>query len=532
MARFSNIHLPLTSVAKVPHEADTVNADGKPAYKDSSLKQSVARLALTGVLKNQYYKKEDSVAKELVEICAAMAKEDPIFLLKAAKVSRDMNMKLFPKLALAAAIGSKTTPEQDKVVNEVAAKVLSSYQPNQLLEFVLVMKERQFDRGLGSRTQKIVSKAMSLSGKKRLEDWTIANREDMQRLVRLVHPKLDDMVRYVLDAKEGTENGKAITSRQSAMDAVKALANEKPQDWEMKVAALITEHKLPFNALKGVVGNAGQDVWDAIAENMSVLQLLLNLKSLDANKEVMTPAKLQRLLDAKFVSGKTRILPFDVMRASAHADARFKNTLSALIEKLALEPIPGLQNKKVGIVLDGSGSMGGPQSADSPWMNSMALVLPFLNNCEDRTFMIYSSELYLEGDTIKVPKFRRQDGADNFNKLAACFPGGGTNTGEALQHFVKNKIKLDVLVLITDEQQNGHEHAYQVWAEYRKKVAPDAQLVVVNPTNYEWHLASNLDGSVTFVQSLTPAIYRLVEYKGQDVVAVIENTELSSTTTD
>ena len=534
MARFSSNHLKsLQGEAKFT--PNTVNAEGKAAYKDDSIYQSVARLALTGVLGSQYYKNENAVAKDLVDICSKMAKIDPIFLLKAAKVSRDLNMKLFPKLALAAAISETEKSKDVATVNETAAQVLSTYNPNQLLEFVLLMKERQFGKGLGSRTQKIVSRALGKINDRRLENMTISEREGLQRILRLVHPNLDAMVRYVLDKREGTENGLPLTERQRAMEEIKALVSEKSKGYESRIVELIKAHKLPFNALEGIVGGLGSDVWDAIADQMSVLQLFLNLKSLDEGKEVMSPRKLKALLDQKFIQGKTRILPLDVMRPYAMARAEYHDVLAEIVEKLGDEPVPGLEDKKVGLVLDGSGSMGG--DIGSPWMNACALTIPFLTNCKDRHFMVYSNDLYHEGGTIdksnysgydrgvRLPNFRR--GLDNFNKLVKCFPNGGTDTGRAIQWYLSNRVFVDVLILITDEQQNGRESFYNIWAKYKAEVNRNAKLLVVNPTNYEWHLAPLQDKSVTIVQTLTPAVYRMVSYHGKDLVSVIKETDLT-----
>jgi len=536
MARFSSNHLKsLQGESRI--KPDTVNAEGKAAYSDPSLYESVARLALTGVLNNQFYKREDSVADDLVAVCSKMAKSDPIFLLKAAKTARDLNMKLFPKLAIAAAIAETEKSKDAKLVNDTAAQVLSTYNPNQLLEFVLLMKERQFGKGLGSRTQRIVSKALAKIDNRRLENMIISERDGLQRILRLVHPNLDSMVKYVLDKKEGTENGLPLTQRQRAMEEIKTLVQEKPKGFESKIAGLIREHKLPFNALKGIVGGLGSDVWDAIADQMSVLQLLLNLKSLDEGKEVMSPRKLKALLDSKFVPGKTRILPLDVMRPYAMVRNEYHDVLSEIVEKLGDEPVPGLEDKRVGLVLDGSGSMGGFQPG-SPWMNACSLTIPFLTNCKDRHFMVYSNDLYHEGGevtkggygyekSLKVPKFRK--GLDNFNKLIKCFPNGGTDTAKAMQWYLQERVIVDVLILITDEQQNGRESFYNIWENYKAKVNKNAKLLVVNPTNYEWHLAPGhkLDPSITIVQTLTPAIYRMVSYHGKDVVSVIKETDLS-----
>lgn len=523
MTRFTNEYLKETSLeVKAP---DTVNKDGFVAYSDNSDKATLAKFALTGVLKNQYYKDEAEAVKELLEITSKVAKTDPLFVLKASKVSRDANMKLFPKLALAAVLAETSGDTAlARLVNETATKVLSTYNPNQLLEFVLTMKEKQFSKGLGSRTQKIVANALGRMKNERLENQTIAEADSLQRILRLVHPKLDNMVKYVLDKKEGTENGLPVTAKQKAMEQLKELASGPDREKNEKaIASLIREYKLPFNAIKGIVGGLSETVWDAVADEMSVLQLLINLRSLDS-KNSMSPAKLRKLIDRK-LDDKTRLLPFDVMRPYAHADERFKDVLSQLVDKLSNIEIPGLADKKVAVFIDASGSMGGPYNASSPWMNSVALSLPFITNCTDREIIMFDTRLHFEGQG-KLPKFKVGEGQDNFNKLAKAFSNGGTDVGMCIQYLLDKKVFRDVVVLITDEQQNTGNPVYQLWKKYQKSVNKNASLLVINPTNYAWGAVPKDDPSVTVVNTLTPSIYKMISYHGKNLVEAIEETEL------
>jgi hypothetical protein len=487
-------------------------------FTDKSTYHKLAKVALTGVLNGQYYKSEDKIVSELTSVVEKMAIEDPIFLLKAAKASRALNMKLFPKLAVAAVLSKS----QDKSVDPEIEKILATYNPNQLLEFILMLKNRQYGSGLGSRSQKLVARGLARVSAKRLEDWTLSEGSSLNRILRLVHPTLNPVVKYVLKADKEAE----WTDRQRALETIKMLQQKREGDYEAEVAALIKVYNLPFNSLKGVISATNKAAWDEIAENMSVIQLLINLKSLD-NMGVMTTSRLRRLLDAKFVKGKTRILPFDIMRPMANADAKYRDVLIEFLEKLVLDPIPSLEGKTVGLIFDGSGSMGGPNYAGSPWMTSMALGLPLMSSCNVAESIIYSTTVR------KAPEFRKYDGAENFKRISEAFPSGGTNTDMAIDHFTKNNIVVDVLVLITDEQQNGYRCGgfQNAWARYRK-LHPEAELLIVNATPYEWHMTETGTNGVTIVQTLTPAVYQMIQYQGQDMVDVISNMELGDSNED
>src|SRR5690606_35748888 len=68
--------------------------------------ETVARILLTGILKNQFYRSADEAAKEALPLLIDRAKKDPDFLLKAACVARNSHMKGMVKVALAAIAGT------------------------------------------------------------------------------------------------------------------------------------------------------------------------------------------------------------------------------------------------------------------------------------------------------------------------------------------------------------------------------------------------------------------------------------------
>jgi hypothetical protein len=98
---------------------------------------------------------------------------------------------------------------------------------------------------------------------------------------------------------------------------------------------------------------------------------------------------------------------------------------------------------------------------------------------------------------------------------------GGTDVSLAIKSALDNNRKLDLMVLITDETQNDGTPLMKVWKEYRKRVNPRAELWIINATNYEWHSADFGDPSVTVYQTMTPALFKNLEWVGQDMVSAI-----------
>lgn len=510
MSRFANEHLEKFSQVAPVIQPDAVNFEGHRAFEESGIKHKIARLALTGVLGNQFYRKEEDVAKELVEVCRAGAAADPLYLLKAAHVSRENDLKLFPKLAIAAVLArNDLKPATKELVEDVAVKVLSTYSPGQLLEFVETVKQKVFGAGLGRRERRVINKVIEGWKASRLEGYTLSEFSNMNQLFRISHPNLgsNPLVRYLF-------GGEAATERQAALEVFKTAKEDKVR------AQLIIDHRLPFNTIKGMVPNTDRVTWKAISENMSPLALLLNLRALH-EKGVMNPRDLQAMLDKTGGLGqRTRLLPFDILRPLEHADACYREVLIDYMARLVGEPIPALEDMVVGILQDCSGSMRG-----QPWLTSCALLAPILTSCRERYYALFNTQVWPEG-LNGVPYLKDSGKKGVLHNMMGTFKSGGTDIHRAISYYLENKIKVDVLILATDEQQNGRGQAYTAWNLYRKQINKNAKLMVINCTQTQWHLAPDVDDSIVFIQTMTPKIYNYIATLGTDVVKVIEQTNL------
>ena len=491
---------------------NTTNAEGHPAFRES-LKQSIARVAFTGVLADQFYGKEEQQAKELIPLILDAVNKEPDFLLKAAQVSRKANFKLFPKLALGGLMGSQAW----KKIEPQAQIILGTYGAGQLLELALLLKSREMGHGLGARAQRVLGNALVSKSRERLEDMTLQDRQDMRRLLRLLHPKGFNpeqaaLLRYVLG-----DDPVAVTERQKAMESLKG------GFWDQ--AKMITDHRLPFNATKGFA-NADPKTWEAIRDNMSPLQILLNLKALD-ERGVIGPTILESIL-GKVDLTKTRLIPHDILRPLGMATAKYSEVLIRFLARLASQPIPGLEDKRVGILMDFSGSMAPGFQANSlgKWILAVTLAAPIMATCPSRHLAFFGPSACFEGQTldqtVKFPYLKGCPTEAAFHNLLGLTPCQSTNIPAGIELFNANNIPLDVLFLFTDEQQNGHPLGGQAWNTYRGRINPKAKLVVVNVSNTKWHMADSGDPSISIIQSITPLIYHQFSNFDQSAVEMIE----------
>jgi hypothetical protein len=125
------------------------------------------------------------------------------------------------------------------------------------------------------------------------------------------------------------------------------------------------------------------------------------------------------------------------------------------------------------------------------------------------------------------PKIKGLPRNAQVKNLLSMRTAGGTDVSQPIVHAIRQNRKVDVFVLITDEQQNAGTRLMTVWKEYRSKVNKNAQLWVVNATNYQWHSADFGDSSVTVYQTMTSALFKNLEYVGQNLTQAIRKFSLS-----
>lgn len=496
--------------------------DKPKVYSDKYLsdnelpEETVARILLTGILKNQFYRSADEAAKEALPLLIDRAKKDPDFLLKAACVARNSHMKGMVKVALAAIAGTSDERFLNKpIVKSVAIALLSTFHPGQLIQFVELCKSKRFGRGFGSRPQKWVRSTMELWGYKKLENYTLKYPTALNQLVRLVHPRYTDgragIITYVLDGRKGQGTGE----KQKAVEALKSVTDHKI------IATKMLDHEIPWDVIKGFAGLKGEIAMAAMTQ-MGLTALLLNIHSLEEHKVFDTPGGLTALkLKMNEVIGG-RSIPLDFAKPYIHTvNPRVKDILlDAMAETLNVD-MGAVEGLNIGVSIDISGSMNG-----EALKTAGLLAVPFLK-AKSLWLTTFDTSLYEEG-TKGCPKVSNLSRKEQVGKLLSLRVMGGTNVAISLSHAIRQRRKLDVMVIITDEQQNAGTPLMTAWNDYKRHVNPEAKLWVVNAANYPWHSADFGDPSVTVYQTMTPVLFKNLEYVGQNLVRGIRQFDLAA----
>ena len=498
----------------------------KYVSKNETWKYSVARIMLTGILNNQYYRSADEAAKEALPLIIDASKKDALYLLKAAIFARKANMKGMVKLGVAAL--SSNASDKFLLENRPAiVELLSTFHPGQLIQFVELLKSKSLGKGFGSRPQKWIKSVMESWTSDRLEEFTLKYPKDLYSLTRLAHPNFKDkergrIINYILT---GEGKGKAGGKKQKAVEKMKSM-NDGLHETEM--AKLMLDNSIPWDCVKGFHPISG-DVGLAMMTQMGLSALLLNIRSLEQNNILNTPDSITALKLKLNEVKSGRSIPIDFAKPYMHStNQKVKNLLvEAIVDSLS-NSMPHIENKKIGVSVDISGSMDG-----EPLVTAGLLAVPFLK-AKNLWFTTFDTELHEEGTISRnyhggaiCPILTGMPATEQVKSLLGLRVHGGTDVAISLQKALTSNRKLDLHVLITDERQNSGTPIMKVWKEYKKKINPRAELWVINASNDVWHAVDFNDPSVTVYQTMTPAIFHNLQFVGQDLVSGIEDFDLN-----
>lgn len=511
--------------------------NGPYLKKNTDLHFSVARVMLCGLMKNQFYRSKDKSQEEALELFKEMAKKDPEFLLKAAAFARSGSMKGMVLLGLATLNG--VADEEFLSTNrDVFVSVLSTFAPNQLMQFVELCKSKKLGRGFGARPQRWVQCVMESWSPEKVENYTLKYAPTIKTLVRLVHPSWQDsrgnLIRYVLDNSKNFPNygrNNPAGLKQKTVEKLKSILKSK-NSRPSAIAKAMLEYEIPWDVIKGFHSgyNTG-DVGLATLTQMNLNALLLNIRSLEQggvfdNNDGIKALKL-KLDEVK----NGRSIPLDFAKPYLYSsNTKVKNVLVSAMADSLDNALPELESCKVAVSVDVSGSMSG-----EPLVTAGLLAYPFLKS-KECWFTTFSDSCHEEGTKSSdywgrgrtaCPQVTGKSRKDQVSRLLNLQTVGGTNCAAPIEKAIADKRSVDLFVLVTDEQQNSGTKVATAWNKYRKTINKNAELWVINASSYDWSAFDTSDPSVTVYQTMTPAIFQNLKYLGDDLVSSIKRYKLN-----
>lgn len=469
-------------------EATAVNEAGGKAYNKTT-EQALATYAFTSTLGNTYY---SSAKDQLDQLKNLLEKTDPEFVAKLASYTKKEGlMRDMPAVLIAYLIcnnwhGNQAQFSRNKfklihLFNSVIDNVAM------LRKFVTVMRSGAFGRkSLGSFAKKLIQRKINNIPIEQLFRQDIGNNPSLSDILKLAHPNP-----YAVNDGKTREafyaylTGNKIKDENDLPDCVKEYEGFKLALREGRYCEL---PNLPFEKLAAL--ELTDRHWSALISQLGPKATIKNLNTAArhncfGNREVINSICSKLTSFEKIAAAK--IFPYQLFSAYKYAENIPPEIQNALLRatELATNNIPELSGT-VAIGVDVSGSMSG-SITDTGIASKMRIVdvaalfsICLANKNKNRAhiipfdYSVHSTNSLKDKDMLAASK-----------KLAE-FGGGGTNCSLVISHLISNRIHVDTIIIISDDQSWIQGNAKgtplaQKYAEY-KKVNPGVKLILLDLT--------------------------------------------------
>lgn len=451
---------------------DTVNAEGAPAYAYDA-RHKLAQLAVTGCLNQTFYA---GAEVQLATVLSLVKDVDQAFVAKAAIHARAQGMKDMPALLLATL--SVNAPD---LFVKVFGRIVDN--GKMLRTFVQIMRSGTvWRKSLGSRPKAMVADWLNSASDKALLKSSVGQAPSLADVIKMVHPKPRDAGRaalfgYLIGRPYDVAALPEIVQAYEAFkrDPQSALGGEVPD--------------VPFQMLTQLP--LSREQWAAVARAGGWQMLRMNLNSFARHGvfevEGMTRFVAKRLADAEEIRA-AKALPYQLMIAAFmvgdQVPAEVKAALHEAME-VAIANVPRLGGNIV-VCPDVSGSMASPATGYRKGATSKA-------RCIDVAALVAAAFLRRNAGARVLPFENKVVGIDlpaadpvlaNAARLAAI-GGGGTNCSAPLELLVAERAKVDLVVIVSDNQswvdatRSNDTGLMRQWAMLKAR-NPEAKLVCID----------------------------------------------------
>ena len=461
-----------------------------------SLNEQLIQVLSTNTLNDTFYIRKEQLATETVEVILKARETDHRFLAQAIVWARQEGlMKLVPILALAILSGKKGI-ELQLFLNTFQKTILT---PDDLRTFVSIIKEGGIPgrSGIGGVVREAVRTWMGgiseyhaiKYGSEKSEGVTLRD------ILRLTHPKPDSPV---MNERFGWLTG----SRESDFmmnQQILAFEKLKRAKTEEEIVTLVRQGKLPYEVVVPTVPKMTKAVWVELLHQAPYMNLLRNLRSFREHGVFEDQANVEfavaKLTNPGAVE-KSRVLPFrffDALKAYSYNDMQDMRIRDAIAQGLELSfvnlPDFGSDGKHVTIGSDVSGSMSNCPISERGQVMCIDVCGIFTGALLKRTGNALA--LPFETRVIHNAGLSKHDSVATTASKIASIGGGGTAVGAPIEYLLDRKIKTDVFIGITDNEDWAcgseyytSDYFFPLWLRYKKEVNPNAVAFLVTIAAY------------------------------------------------
>ncbi|MBV8636182.1 MAG: RNA-binding protein [Burkholderiaceae bacterium] len=455
-----NVFLPQTTA---------VNAHQAPAYALSP-KHQLAQYAATGCLNATYYASAEAQLAKVLELCEGL---EPRFVAQTAVYCRERGyMKDIPVL-LTAVLAAQGREELKPVFQRVIDN------GKMLRTFVQIIRSGALGRkSLGSRPKKLVQAWLNQASEKSLLAAAVGNAPSLADVVKMVHPKPAEPWRAAFFAwligKPYQEE--QLPASVTAFEAYK-------QDSSQPVP------EVPFQMLTAL--NLSPQAWAQVAAQGGWHMVRMNLNTFARQGVYTLPGTVEmiaaKLRDADSIA-KAKVFPYQLLSAFVAATDEVPFEIREALQdalEISLANVPQVEGRVV-VCPDVSGSMRSPVSGYRPGATTSV-------RCVDVAGLMAAAMLRKNPDAVVLPfevdvvplKLNGRDTVmSNAQKLAAI-GGGGTNCSAPLAQMNRNKVKADLVVMVSDNEswidarRDRATETLRQWELFKQR-NPQARLVCID----------------------------------------------------
>ena len=443
--------------------ADTINAEGSKAWTMSA-EDSLNQLCMTGTLGRSFY----ASTKENVKYAdTVLQKADAVSLAEAIVKGRSEGfIRTFNIMGLV-----YLSQKDIKIFQQVFDKVVLT--GNDLSDFIdMTHQVRGFGRGIKNTIHRWIHNKTN-------PFYAMKYRKQIADGIRISRFKGEQPIfRYIMhhykneiDIQPALEEHEQLRGYEDCKKAIHI------GDWDI-ATKLIKDHRLDPMSIIGTA-SVPDNVWDNLAEQMGTMMLLKYLNKLDAVGTIDRKPEVLNRLNCQNLQ-KARVFPFRLYIA-------YKNVENTIIRDHLAETLEeytdlfdwDVYNKFNWVIApDVSGSMCSLHSKGSLTPATVAgMFSGFLYKGLDNAIIVpWDTKVY---PTLMGP--RRDSVITHIDKIKNA-SGGGTRMELPVQYMADQGIKVDVFMLITDNEEWGDGWLEQ-WIKY-KRSNPKAKAVLMRVDTY------------------------------------------------
>jgi 60 kDa SS-A/Ro ribonucleoprotein len=342
----------------------------------------------------------------------------------------------------------------------------------------------------------------------------------LRDILRLTHPKpSSDVLSERFGWLAGSRKGNLTLNPQ-----ILSLEKLKRATTEEEIVQLVRQGRLPYEVVVPSVPKMTKAVWAELLRQAPYMNLLRNLRSFREHGVFEDQANVEyvvgRLTDPRAVEA-SRVLPFrffDALKAftfTSACDMQIRDAIASGLE-LSFVNLPNFGSEThVTIGSDVSGSMGDAvsENGSTRYIDICGLFTGALLKRTEKVLALPFQSQVIERE------FSKHDGVVTTAAKISSLMGGGTAVGAPIQYLLNRKIKTDVFIGITDNEEwaygSGHNVSgkfYDLWLRYKKEVNPNAQAFLITIAPYRDAVAPMVEG-VHFIYGWSDKVLNYIDLK-------------------